>query len=71
VNSWEFQGSTSGNPVRVVAQGSDANIDFRFEIKGSGLHWLGPVTGSVDTPTIGFMEVKDRFGNIRKLAVIA
>lgn len=37
VNTWDFRGAPTGNGVRVLATGTDTNIDIQFVPKGTGL----------------------------------
>lgn len=64
-------GATPGQPPTVSPEGADANIDLQLNPKGSGLVRFGSMTASTDAPVIGYIEIKDASGTIRRLAVIA
>lgn len=71
VNYASFYPSAAGSPLRLVATGSDTNIDLSLEPKGTGRVRAGPYTAGSDAPVTGYVEVKDTSGTVRKLAVIA
>lgn len=71
VNHLEVNNSATGNPAQLLAAGDDANIGIQLLPKGSGFVWLGPFTASADTPTTGYLTVRDSAGTLRKLATIA
>lgn len=70
VNRTETTGSTTGNPVRIYANGSDANIDLSLSGRGTGRVRFGTYTAAV-TAITGYIEIADASGTVRKLAVIA
>jgi hypothetical protein len=71
VNYVQVNGSESGNPVMIYANGTDDNIDIRLVPKGDGLVRLGARTASSDAAITGYITVKDSGGTTRKLAVIS
>lgn len=71
VNYLQLSASTATNPVRLIAAGTDTNIDVQLEPKGTGLPRFGGFTGSADAPVNGYVTIKDSGGTTRKLATIA
>lgn len=71
VNRIGVTGAPTGSPPTLSAQGSDANIDLLLQPKGTGRVRLGGFTAAADAPVVGYIEVKDNTGALRKLAVIA
>lgn len=71
VNFLQVAGNTTGNPVQVLAAGSDTNIDLALTPKGTGNVKFGTFTTNADTAITGYITIKDSAGNVRKLAVIA
>ena len=72
VNNLYVAASIAGQPVNLLVEGSDTNIDINIGPKGSGLLRIGtPFTSSGDVAVTGYMEVKDSAGTTRKLAIIA
>lgn len=61
----------TGQPVEIFADGSDANIDFKLQPKGTGVMQFGTHTSSSDAAVSGYITIKDAAGNTRKLAVIS
>jgi hypothetical protein len=72
VNHVSITGSTTGNAVKINAQGSDATIDLFLTGQGGGSFvQLGAAFTSVSDPaTTGYITVKDITGVVRKLAII-
>lgn len=70
VNYIQLVPATTGNPARVTATGSDANIDLYLTTTGTGVLRFGTHTGSADVAITGYITIKDAAGNTRKLAVI-
>jgi hypothetical protein len=68
VNYIQVTGNIAGSSPRVLAEGSDTNIDLTLTPKGTGNVRFGTFTGTVLTPT-GFIEIKDSSGTIRRLLV--
>lgn len=64
---------TSNNGVAEINVASSlTSADLRLAAKGtSGRLRMGAFTASADVPVVGYIEIKDLAGNIRKLAVIA
>ena len=54
----------------VVVRGAGTDHDLRLIPKGAGKVRFGTFTSSSDAPIVGYIEVKDASGTIRKLAVI-
>jgi len=71
VNSVVFRDNVAGQPPGLQAYGADANIDLKLETKGAGRVRVGPFASSSDKPVVGYVEVKDVNGVVRKLAVIS
>jgi hypothetical protein len=70
VNYTDIYGSVAGQPLQLLANGTDTNIDIRFVPKGTGRVRFGTHTGTADTAVSGYIEIVDSGGTIRKLAVI-
>lgn len=70
VNHLTVGGSATGDPLSIVADGLDANVDIAITPRGTGLLKFGAHTGSGDVAISGFITIKDAAGNNRKLAVI-
>jgi hypothetical protein len=68
VNFIQVTGNIAGSSPRVLAEGSDTNIDLTLTPKGTGKVRFGTYTGTVLTPT-GYVEIKDSSGTIRRLLV--
>lgn len=64
-----IQGSST-NPI-VKALGTSTDIDLRLQGKGTGLVRFGTATGNADAPIIGYIQIKDDGGTIRKIPYIA
>lgn len=64
--------SQAGSAKQFVLQ-ADANSEdlILSVLNPSGRVRLGPHTANADAPVVGYIEVKDSAGNLRKLAVIA
>lgn len=73
VNRIQASGNSSGNAPFLVAEGSASTIDLGIFPKGAGSYvQLGAgFFTQVDSPTTGYIQVKDNNGVVRKLAVIA
>jgi hypothetical protein len=72
VNNIVFKASESGNPLEIIAEGSDANIDITIAPKNGGVLKYNLPFNAVGSATIsGFMYIKDASGTLRKLAVIS
>jgi hypothetical protein len=70
-NYARISSSSTGNSPTVSANGIDTNIDLFLYPKGSGHVKYGTFTASSDAPISGYIEIKDSFGSVRKLAVIS
>lgn len=73
VNRIQASGNSSGNAPFLVAEGANSVIDLGIFPKGVGSYvqlGAGYFT-QVDSPTTGYIQVKDNNGVVRKLAVIA
>lgn len=69
-NTWlEVAAGTSEAFLSVGS--SVTNADLSLAPKGTGLVKFGPYTTTSDAPVVGYIDIKDQNGNIRKLAVIA
>jgi hypothetical protein len=64
-------GGAANSLVGVSSAGSDTNIDFAINPKGTGSLRFGTLTTNADAPITGYITIKDSAGNLRKLAVIA
>lgn len=72
VNYPDMVASATGNAVQFRASGADANIDVAVLPKGTGAVQLGAgFNANADAPVVGYINVKDSAGTVRKLAVIA
>lgn len=73
VNHPYAQGAAAGSPAVIGAEGSDAVIDLLLAPKGVGsyVRIAAGCTASSDAPVVGYIQIKDNTGTIRKLAVIA
>jgi len=73
VNRIQASGNSSGNAPFLVAEGSASTIDLGIFPKGAGSYvQLGAgFFTQADSPTTGYIQVKDNNGVVRKLAVIA
>lgn len=71
VNYLQFVAAQAGGVLSIGAVGSDANIDISIITKGSGVVRFGAFTSNADAPVTGYITIKDRLGNVRKLATIA
>jgi hypothetical protein len=73
VNQLLAEGSATGDPVELAAVGSDAIIDISLRPKGNGsfIKLGAGFFSTADTPVIGYIQIKDNTGTIRKLAVVA
>jgi hypothetical protein len=71
INYVHIQGSSSGNAVNIASSGTNTNIDISFTPKGSsGLVQFGTYTASSTLTIVGYVEIKDSSGTIRRLAVV-
>lgn len=73
VNRIQASGNSLGNAPFLVAEGSSSTIDLGIFPKGAGSYvqlGAGYFT-QADSPTTGYIQVKDNNGVVRKLAVIA
>lgn len=69
-NKLKVASGAAGQPVTIVSEGSDSDIDLKLAAKGGGLVWLAGYATQSDTPITGRMFVKDTSGVVRQLAVI-
>ena len=74
--SLEIFGSSDTNDVVTLrTKDNDApnnpNLDIKLETIGTGKVRFGTHTSTSDTAVSGFIEIKDKNGNVRKLAVIS
>ena len=61
----------AGQPVELFVQGTDTNVDFIINAKGSGVLRFGTHTSQTGGTIDGFITIKDAAGNTHKLATIA
>jgi hypothetical protein len=66
INFVSITGGTAGGAPAIGVSGVSADIDLRLNVKGTGLVILGAFT---DDGNGGYIEVKDYYGNRRKLKV--
>jgi hypothetical protein len=71
VNYIQVTGNIAGSSPRVLAEGSDTNIDLALTPKGTGKVRFGTFTADMTLIVQGYIEIKDSGGTVRKLAVIA
>jgi hypothetical protein len=71
VNFLAATGAAAGAEPRLVATGSDADIDVRIQPKGTGLVRFGAKTGTGDVACDGYVSIKDDSGNTVKLMTTA
>jgi len=71
VNSVVYRDAVSGQAPRMLAYGSDADIDLSLEPKGNGRVKFGARVAHADAAITGYVEIKDAGGTVRKLAVIS
>ena len=73
VNQVYVSGSKTGDPAIIGAAGTDAVVDLALYPQGAGSFvriGAGFVSTS-DVPIVGYIQVKDNSGTVRKLAVVA
>ena len=71
-NYLEVIGGAATQPTRLVASGTDSNIDLSLEPKGTGTIKIGSnATATSDAPITSYITIKDASGIIRKLAIIS
>jgi hypothetical protein len=71
VNYVHIQGSNTGTAVNIASSGTNTNIDISFTPKGSsGVVQFGTYTASSTLTIVGYVEIKDSSGTIRRLAVV-
>jgi hypothetical protein len=68
VNYIQVSGNIAGSAPRVIAEGSDTDIDLTLTPKGAGNVRFGTYTGTILTPT-GYITIKDSGGTTRRLLV--
>jgi hypothetical protein len=68
VNYVQVTGNIAGSSPRVLAEGSDTDIDLTLTPKGAGNVRFGTYTAGVLTPT-GYITIKDSGGTTRRLLV--
>jgi hypothetical protein len=71
VNYVQVTGNIAGSSPRVLAEGSDTNIDLTLTPKGTGNVRFGTYTANMALTIQGYIEIKDSGGTTRRLAVIA
>jgi len=71
VNFPSVRSAIAGAPVRLEANGTDANIDIWINPKGTGVLRVGTWTSNADAAVNGYVTIKDSAGSTRKLATIA
>lgn len=72
VNFMMFKGNISGAAPELYAAGTDTDIDFKITPKGAGRIQLGAqFNAAADAPIVGYFEVRDTSGNIRKIACVS
>ncbi len=62
-------GNATGR-VRLIAKGTDTNLDMALEPKGTGVLRFGTHASSSDVAITGYIQIRDSGGTFRKLAVI-
>jgi hypothetical protein len=70
VNYPQLIAAVTGQPIQLLANGTDSNIDVWARSKGTGVLRFGTVTANADAPVTGYITIKDDGGSTRKLAVI-
>lgn len=70
-NYLSFYSSATTQPVRILAGGTDTNIDLSLEPKGTGLVKFGTFTGSGDVTCNGYVTIKTADGTTRKIMTTA
>jgi hypothetical protein len=68
VNYLKLTGGTTGNSVKILADGSDTNIDLALTPKGSGVLSFGTYTAGIIAQA-GYITIKDAGGTSRRLLV--
>ena len=68
--SFSSLGNAAGR-VRLLAKGTDTDLDIAFEPKGAGYLRFGTHTSNADTAVTGYISIRDSSGTLRRLAVIS
>jgi hypothetical protein len=71
VNYAYISNNATGFPVQLSALGDDANIDIRFNPKGTGYMRFGTFGATADVVCNGYITIKDASGALRKLMTTA
>jgi hypothetical protein len=73
VNQVYVSGSKTGDPAIIGATGTDAIVDLALLPQGTGsfVKFGAGFFSTSDVPIIGYIQVKDNNGTVRKLAVVA
>jgi hypothetical protein len=73
VNQVYVSGSKTGDPAIIGAAGTDAIVDLALYPQGAGsfVRIGAGFSSTSDVPIIGYIQVKDNNGTVRKLAVVA
>lgn len=71
VNYLELNATPTGVGVKLIAQGTDPDIDVRLESKGSGKLRFGDHSAISGESISGYITIKDSTGTERKLAVVS
>lgn len=71
VNRLRISGDATGGVPKIIAEGSDSNLDIQLLTKGTGVARFGTHTANADAAITGYITIRDAGGTLRKLAVIA
>lgn len=73
VNHLYVKGAATGESVELGATGSDSVIDLALSPKGTGsfIKLGAGFSSSADAPVVGYIQIRDNNGILRKLAIIA
>lgn len=71
VNRLRISGDAAGGVPKLIAEGSDQNLDILLQTKGAGVPRFGTHSANSDTAITGYITIKDANGTLRKLAVIS
>jgi len=71
VNRVQVTGTDTGTSPQITVDGDDVNLDMLLIPKGTGVVRYGTHVANADEPITGYIEIKDKNGTPRKLAVIS
>lgn len=71
VNYADVYNSATGNPVQFAAGGTDTNIDLKLVPKGTGVVQFGTHAAIGAETVTGYIEIKDAWGTVRKVAIVS